>query len=556
MIPVLSVAVRTFLFAFAPMCAVLAVSFSFIHTGIRENIKLGLSDSLTATENALARASVNHDRWSRHLLSAVSENVGLKASIGLLREVPVADAARPQVQRTIVAHLQELRGRLNADLLAVSDAQGSVIAMAADAPGSAAIRIHWSPREGPGASLLEVNGTIYHATSSPITLGEDYLGSLLVGRTLDLRSWCQSGHIALIRDRRVVASTLPGPVQQQLQRELERQCARGYKNCEVKVGAETHLVLELERAHLPDGHNLLSIQSIEAAMKPFTAGLRRVFLGAGAVGILLVLLGSALASRHVAKPFTLLLARLRESQKTGRLEPNFTVHSPTREANLLAEALNRAAEAVQESQSRLDDAYLQFVGSLAQALDARDRYTAGHSNRVSLYAVAIAHQMQLPRDQIEVIRVGALLHDIGKIGIPDDVLQKPDRLTAEEFGLIQLHPQIGRKILQRVGHFQDYLPIVELHHEDYDGGGYPYGLRGDEIPQEARIVRVADAYDAMTSDRAYRKALPRDQVLANLQAGSGAQFDPGVVRALMATLPPGGVGLPGAGATEVEYALV
>jgi HD-GYP domain-containing protein (c-di-GMP phosphodiesterase class II) len=137
---------------------------------------------------------------------------------------------------------------------------------------------------------------------------------------------------------------------------------------------------------------------------------------------------------------------------------------------------------------------------------------------------------------VEIIRIGAKMHDIGKIGVPDAVLQKQGPLTMEEYDLIKLHPQIGKRILERVGQFQRYLPIIELHHEDWDGRGYPYAMMGEEIPLGARIVHVADVYDAITSDRAYRKAMPADQVREIMQRGSGTMFEPKLVEVFLAIL--------------------
>lgn len=174
-----------------------------------------------------------------------------------------------------------------------------------------------------------------------------------------------------------------------------------------------------------------------------------------------------------------------------------------------------------------------LLETLAQALDARDPYTAGHSQRVAGYAYGIAVELNLPREQAEVIRAGAQLHDIGKIGIPDAVLLKPGPLTAEEFGLIKLHPQIGRRILEKALGFESLLEIVELHHENFDGSGYPYGLAGENIPLEARIVRIADAYDAMTTRRSYRSAFAPDVALEAIRVGSGREFDPAAVEAFL-----------------------
>ena len=198
-----------------------------------------------------------------------------------------------------------------------------------------------------------------------------------------------------------------------------------------------------------------------------------------------------------------------------------------------AQDLRRSGKAIQESQKRLEEAVLQFVETMAEALDARDKYTAGHSNRVSINSTAVAQAIGLSRQEVEIVTIGGRLHDIGKIGIPDSVLQKPGKLTDEEYALIKRHPQLGKKILDRVEKFQEYLPIVELHHEDYDGGGYPYCLKGPSILLGVRIVHVAGVFDAITSNRAYRKAMSREDVLATMTKGSGTQFDPAILEVFL-----------------------
>jgi HD-GYP domain-containing protein (c-di-GMP phosphodiesterase class II) len=175
--------------------------------------------------------------------------------------------------------------------------------------------------------------------------------------------------------------------------------------------------------------------------------------------------------------------------------------------------------------SHLEPPYLQFVETMAQALDARDPYTAGHSYRVAEYSYATAVGLGLSETQARTIHIAAQLHDIGKIGMSDAVLQKKGRLTREEFAFIKQHPQIGRKILERVDVFDKYLSVVELHHENADGSGYPYGIRGTQIPLEARIVRIADAFDAMTSDRSYRPRLTQEMAEKEIFDCSGTHFD-------------------------------
>jgi putative nucleotidyltransferase with HDIG domain len=195
--------------------------------------------------------------------------------------------------------------------------------------------------------------------------------------------------------------------------------------------------------------------------------------------------------------------------------------------------LNVAAKSILDSQANLDGAYLQFVETMAQALDARDPYTAGHSLRVAASSHLLAVAMGLSNEEAETIRIAAQLHDIGKIGIPDAVLQKPGPLTPEEYGLIKLHPQIGCRILEKVGRFDRLLSVVELHHENHDGTGYPYGLAGNAVPMDARIVHVADVFDAMTTTRSYRRELPLWAAIEEIEKNAGFQFDPLVARTFL-----------------------
>jgi len=203
----------------------------------------------------------------------------------------------------------------------------------------------------------------------------------------------------------------------------------------------------------------------------------------------------------------------------------------------LTETFNALMASVATAEEQMQAAYTGSIRALAAALDARDPYTAGHSERVSVVSVAIARALGLGAEAIEVIRLGALLHDIGKIGVPDEVLLKPGKLTQAEFDIIKQHPVAGARILRSVPFLVPHIPIVELHHERPDGRGYPYGLRGDDIPMAARIVHVADAYDAITSKRAYRAARPASDALRELWRCAGTEFHAEVVGALATALP-------------------
>jgi putative nucleotidyltransferase with HDIG domain len=207
------------------------------------------------------------------------------------------------------------------------------------------------------------------------------------------------------------------------------------------------------------------------------------------------------------------------------------------EVDTLTAAFNTMMASVSIAESERQSAYLGAIKALAMALDARDPYTAGHSERVSIVSVAIGRHLDLADDQLEILRLGALLHDIGKIGISDAVLRKPGTLTPNEYEMIREHPSLGARILRSVPFLAPHIPIVELHHERPDGFGYPYGLKGHAIPMLARIVHVADAFDAITSARAYRRARASSQAVRELSKHAGTQFDAEIIHALIAALP-------------------
>ena len=180
--------------------------------------------------------------------------------------------------------------------------------------------------------------------------------------------------------------------------------------------------------------------------------------------------------------------------------------------------------------------YLQTVKSLAAAVETKDEYTSGHSQRVEKYSSRIAREMKLSPHRSETLRYAALLHDIGKIGIPETVLNKPGRLTDEEMALVRQHPEKGAHIVQDIEFLSDEVEIIRSHHEWYAGGGYPTGKPARDMSLEAMILCVADAFDAMTSDRSYRKAMSREEALQELRRGAGTQFCPDVVAAMERTL--------------------
>ena len=208
---------------------------------------------------------------------------------------------------------------------------------------------------------------------------------------------------------------------------------------------------------------------------------------------------------------------------------------------LLQALAHQSAIAIQNAQLFLDlqESFVSTVRALAQAVDAKDSYTAGHSSRVTDYSVIIAEELGLGPDDQRRVRLAGLLHDVGKIGIRDSVLGKAGPLDDEEFAIMKSHPTVGASILAPVNQLAEVVPGVLHHHERYDGRGYPLGLKGDEIPLMGRIIGVADAFDAMTSDRVYRPRLSDEVAIAELKKHSGTQFDSRMVKAFLSAFDKG-----------------
>src|SRR5437868_4408782 len=202
--------------------------------------------------------------------------------------------------------------------------------------------------------------------------------------------------------------------------------------------------------------------------------------------------------------------------------------------NQMTDQIERFVGDLQRSAAENRELFLGTVKALAAAIDGKDPYTRGHSERVSRFSIATAQGLGLPLDEIEKIRVSALLHDVGKIGIDDRVLKKPSALDDEEFELMKTHPQKGYKIMSQIPAMKEFLPGMYMHHEMINGQGYPQGLEGDEIPMQARVVSVADTFDAMTTERPYQRAMDLETALTRLKSFVGTRYDARVVAAFIA----------------------
>ncbi|MBK8597387.1 MAG: HD-GYP domain-containing protein [Holophagales bacterium] len=208
----------------------------------------------------------------------------------------------------------------------------------------------------------------------------------------------------------------------------------------------------------------------------------------------------------------------------------------------LFEANRRLIRRLKSSYASLRSDLAYVAGVLTAAVESRDPYTEGHMQRVSVYSVRIARRLGLPDEEIEDVRLSALLHDIGKLGVPDSILFKPEPLFGDDLEKMRAHAAIGARIAEKAGVLRSAVPVILAHQERFDGDttgeypGYPQGLKGEEIPLASRIIAVADAYDTMTTNRPYRRALGRERALAVLAEERGRQFDPSVVDAFLADL--------------------
>jgi len=240
------------------------------------------------------------------------------------------------------------------------------------------------------------------------------------------------------------------------------------------------------------------------------------------------------SSRAIARGDFSQRIRLQSRTEIGELANTF--NQMTDELEKYVAQLKRAAEENQEL-------FLSSIKAIAAAVDEKDPYTHGHSERVTRYAVQIAGQMELTEEEVYKVRIAALLHDVGKIGIEDRILKKPGTLTPEEFEIMKQHTTKGGTILRPIDKLQEMIPGVELHHESLDGRGYPYGLKGDEIPMVARIISVADTFDAMTTHRPYQSAMEPATALKYILSQANRKFDPRCAEALQHLLDKGEVRL-------------
>lgn len=330
--------------------------------------------------------------------------------------------------------------------------------------------------------------------------------------------------VAIVSGDRVIAASLSPAATLDLTRLI---AARQPLDGTAVLGGER---MAFRRAHVSGNRSAYVLSTIDAHSAGAT-DMRTTFAVFAIGTLLLVVAGGFWLVGAMTPPIQALATSAEHLAATRDLRAQLAPTGLCRELDTFTESFNHVLLSLAVAERATETAYTGAIRALAAAVDERDPHTIGHSERVSALAVTIGQTMGLSDQEIEVLRLGALLHDIGKIGVSDAVLRKPDPLTESEQAHVRTHPVLGARILRSVPFLAPHIPIVELHHERPDGQGYPYGLRHDATPLVARIVHVADAYDAMTSTRPYRARQSDAAAMTELWRYAGSEFDAEVVEA-------------------------
>ena len=536
--------VKTMTVTFAGVVALIAIVFVVVYVTVRDQVRQAVTANLESSQRLVSAVETRRQRELRAQAANLAENPTLKASLDTYAaEAATGDAtARAQLLTTISRELDKVASRFDSDAIVLLDAKRQTIAAAgpfADRwPVGRSVSLAAAGRDPEQVDgVMELGQTTFRVATVPLLLDDGgVVGTLGLATSLDRRyaedlKGLSRADTAIIRSGLLIASTLSP----EGGRELESAVAR-MKTADgtLELGGESFAIRRLAQV---DDTSVFALASIDASSRAAIREAARS-LGLVAIGAIgLALVGSVTLAHRVTEPIGRLSASLAQIARSRDVTAQLPVTGSSRELDVLTETFNALMASLAAAEAQTEGAYAGAIRALAAALDARDPYTAGHSERVSVLSVGIGRVLGISADELEVIRLGALLHDIGKIGVPDEVLRKPGPLSTAEYDLIKQHPGLGARILRPVPFLAPHLSIVELHHERPDGRGYPHGLRGDDIPLAARVVHVADAYDAMTSARAYRRALPPNEALRELWRCSGTEFEAEIVGALTTALP-------------------
>jgi len=521
---------------FATVAVILTIVFIVITLDVRDRVRAAETDKLRVSENVFTALETKRQQDQVAAMATLAENPTLKAALDTyFTERRFSGSSDEQLRATVMGEAAKLATQTPADVLAVVENNGRIFTSAGPAAS------HWRvgdtvdvPR-GSQATFQNVAvlpSGAFRVTGARLTFGDRVIGALVAGTNLDANyaqelSNLSTAGVVITVNNAVVARTVPENVARDL-------VASKLTGATATLGGEEYAI----RTMLASGPaRIYTLTSIDAAAR---SAERDALVAVGLIafgGFILAAVGSFILARLLSEPINRVsgeIATMTNAREFGR---TLELTGSSREVDALTTAFNDLMRGLSAAEAETRSAYLGAIRALAAALDARDPYTAGHSERVGTLSVMMGRVMNLEAGALEVLRLGALLHDIGKIGVADEILHKDGPLTPEEFEQIKRHPALGARILRQVPFLAPHLPIVELHHERPDGRGYPFGFRGEDIPLDARIVHVADAFDAMTSARAYRAALPASVAFAELQRFSGTQFDPACVEALLAAMP-------------------
>ncbi len=520
--------------SFAVTASVLAAVLLLLSWQTRERLTRAIVENLESSQARFSELEARRQRERRLQAATLAENPTLKAAIDTYQAEARDPVSSKSLRRTIQVELEKLQHLLDVPALSVTDARGVVLASAGPRSGDwipgHMVALRGAATDGTAEDVVRQGGQTYLTTIVPLHLGDDVIGDFCLAFPIDdtyartLATEAQAD-IAVLIGGRVVAGSLAVDLRPVVERLALP--ASG------SVALEGHEFV-VRRLVSVGNAQIYAIGDVGAARRAATDEAARVLLVVGIGALLLAGAGSWWLARHLASPIDLLRTTLAQMATARDFERPLPKTGTSFELDALTDTFDALRQAVSLAEAESEATYLGVIGALAAALDARDPYTAGHSERVANLSVAIGRHMQLPEAELETLRLGALLHDIGKIGVSDAVLRKPGTLTEDEFEQIKRHPELGARILRPLHFLAEQLAIVELHHEQPDGRGYPHGLKGDAIPLAAHIVHVADAFDAITSARAYRPGRPATEAMAELWQHAGTGFELSVVQAMAA----------------------
>ena len=504
---------------------------------MRERVRSTVIDHVSSEQQTLTELELRRTQEMQAQIDALAESPTIAAAMDTYRaEASLGGAAGERVQllATVARELDRLADRIHPDVIAAVDPQGGVVAVAGrrsdDWPRA------MSGVAAPARGFLSLPAGVFRVASAPLVVQQSTVGTLQMATRLDAEYARQlsalSGTQTVITANGIVsASTLPDSATRALTPQTMGMLG---STDTVRLNGTLYTARVLLRR---DNVAVYTLESVDASTAQILDDTLRALLVIALASLAAAAVASLMLARSVAKPIDRLSRSLTAIARSRDFDTPVPALGAYAELDDLTETFNGLMTSVSAAEAETRRTYVGAIRALALALDARDQYTAGHSERVSAMSVAVGTQLGLAGLELETVRLGALLHDIGKIGVSDAVLHKPGPLTPAEFEMIKEHPVTGARILRSVAFLAPHLPIVELHHERPDGKGYPHGLRADEIPLHARIVHVVDAFDAMTSARAYRPAWSTTEALQELWRCAGTQFDAEAVQALVAALP-------------------